>query len=439
MVDVSLINESYAAFKGRLSSLSPMALMRRDRLASAAASIGFPNTKNEDWRYTSLRGFLSQEFKVPTKSEKTESVDHNFADLDKYLIPNVMKLVFVDGVLSIALSDTRKFGSAVQIQTLFEAEGQNDNFWDDLNSVQGMQSVFSQIAVAFSDHGVLIKVSPRAEGKIIIQIVHVSTGNSKGLSRSTRNVIDVQRLSNVTVFEDFVAPEGLSSHLNSLTQIVAREGSSVGYYRVDQSGKSFYSTGQVTVMLERDAKVETFSLALGSKFNRTNIDVLYTAPGGECLLDGLYLLNDDQIIDHHTSVDHAVPHCLTKQLYKGVLKGKSRAVFNGKVFIRRGASNTQAYQSNKNLLLSQDAEVDTKPELLIDNDDVKATHGAAVGALNPKEVFYLQSRGLDKEEAEAILSRGFADEVVLRVEDLEAMAILSDRVKLWYSSSATKE
>lgn len=433
MSAVNAIQDAYAAMKGRLASLPPAALMRRDSAVLAAAGLGYPNTLNEDWKYTSLRPFLEHGFKVATKSPKTDVALADLADIQKRLAPNAISLVFVDGVLSVGLSDTRKASGTVVVKTLFDAEANDEALWKEADVATGLEHVFAQLAVGFAENGVVVKVAPRVQAEYPIHIVHVTTPASEGISRSVRNVIEVQRLAQARIYEEFLTIGAVTSHSNSLTQIYAREGSNVGYYRIDQANHTTFSTAQITVSLEQDAKVETFSLAAGSRLSRINLDAVYGAPGGECVLDGLYLVRGDQHIDHHTSVDHAVPECHTRQLYKGVLAGKSRAVFNGKIFIRRGSSQSQAYQTNKNLLLSKDAEVDTKPELQIDNQDVKASHGAAIGAINPKELFYLQSRAIGRAEAEALLCRGFADEVVMRVEDQAARAVLGDRVRRWFA------
>lgn len=430
---VNSIQDAYAALKGRLAVLPPAALMRRDSAVLAAAGLGFPNTIHEEWKYTSLRPFLDREFKVATKSPKTDVALADLTDVRDRLAPGAIALVFVDGVLSVGLSDTRKAGETLVVKTLFDAEGSDEAIWKEADVTPGLEHVFAQLAVGFAEHGLVMKVAPRSQADAPIHIIHVTTPASEGLSRSVRNVIEVQRLAHARIYEEFVTIGAVTSHTNSLTQIFAREGSHVGYYRLDQSNLSTFQTAQVTVSLESEAKVETFSLAAGSRLSRINVDATYAGPGGECVLDGLYLVRADQHVDHHTSVDHAVPECHTKQLYKGVLAGKSRAVFNGKIFIRRGATQSQAYQTNKNLLLSKEAEVDTKPELQIDNDDVKASHGAAIGAINPKELFYLRSRAIGRAEAEALLSRGFADEVVLRVEDATARQVLGNRVQRWFA------
>jgi Fe-S cluster assembly protein SufD len=191
-------------------------------------------------------------------------------------------------------------------------------------------------------------------------------------------------------------------------------------------------------VLDRGSRFETFSLVAGSRLARINIDVKFTATDAECILNGLYLTRDQEHVDHHTVVDHQVGFCRTHQLYKGILADESRAVFNGKIYIRKDAQKTEAYQTTKNLLLSKNAEVDAKPQLEIDADDVKASHGAAIGSIDPLELFYLQSRCIGRAEAMAMLCRGFADDVVLRLQDKSAKSILSKHVSQWFKHEVSR-
>jgi Fe-S cluster assembly protein SufD len=429
MAGISNIQDSYLSLKGRLGGLAPAALMRRDAAVLAAVGLGYPNTRVEDWKYTSLRPLLDKGFCVATKRPKTDVPAADLADLQKTLLPGAMHLVFIDGELSMGLSDTRKAGASISIKTLFEAESTDEGRWKEFDSASGMEHVFAQLAVGFADHGLSLKVEQRIETVPAIHIVHVTTPASQGLSTSKRVVIEVGRLSQVSVVEEFVSIGSTACHVNSLTQIQLDDGANISYTRIDGSGPEVFQTSQITISLARDARADTFSLVTGSLLNRTNLNIVYEAPGGESILQGLYLVKNDQHVDHHTSVHHAAPHCQSNQLYKGIV-----TVFNGKVFIARGANGSQAYQVNKNLLLSSTAEVDTKPELMIDNDDVKASHGTTVGSLDPQELFYLHSRGISREIAEAMLCRGFADDVVMKAEELHIRKLLEHRVSQWFAT-----
>jgi Fe-S cluster assembly protein SufD len=246
----------------------------------------------------------------------------------------------------------------------------------------------------------------------------------------------VPEAAKLRVYEEFISARGDSpdgAWNNTLTQLKLGPLGDCGYYRVLSSPGSFH-TGAVTAVLDKGSRLETVSLTAGARLARINVNVHFKAPDAECFLDGLYLTRGNEHVDHHTTVDHEVGHCRSHQLYKGILSDQSRAVFNGKVFIRKDAQSTEAYQTNKNLLLSREAEVDTKPQLEIDANDVKASHGAAIGSINPAELFYLQSRCISKADAMAMLCRGFADDVVMRVTDDTAKFLLTSRVRDWFKT-----
>jgi len=206
------------------------------------------------------------------------------------------------------------------------------------------------------------------------------------------------------------------SFTNAGVQIFVEDDANLTHYRVQKESAEAYHVGTTEIILRRGSLYNTTNINLGARLSRHDIHLKFTAPGGEAFVDGLYMLSGEQHSDTHSEIDHAVPNCTSHQTYKGVLNDKSRGVFNGKVFVRENASGTDAQQSNKNLLLSNDARVDTKPQLEIYNDDVKCAHGATVGQLEEEELFYLLSRGLNETLARNLLTYGFAEEIVNKIE-----------------------
>jgi Fe-S cluster assembly protein SufD len=198
--------------------------------------------------------------------------------------------------------------------------------------------------------------------------------------------------------------------------VTLKAGARINHYRIQRESAAAFHVAKTTATTERDASYESTNINLGALLSRHDIAVTFLEEGGACAVDGLYLIGGDQHSDTHSVIDHATAHCTSRQLYKGVLNGKSRAVFNGKVFVRHGAQQTDAQQTNKNLLLSEEARVDTKPQLEIFADDVKCTHGAAVGQLNNDELFYLESRGINPALARNMLTYGFAEEVIEKIK-----------------------
>ena len=226
-------------------------------------------------------------------------------------------------------------------------------------------------------------------------------------------IIVAEAGSKATIIENYESVG--KSFTNSAIQIFVEDNANLTHYRVQKEVAESYHIGTTEITLKRGSYYNATNINLGAKLSRHDIHLKFTETGGEAFVDGLYLLSGDQHHDTHSTIDHALPNCLSHQTYKGVLNDKSRGVFNGKVFVRENASGTNAQQSNKNLLLSNDARVDTKPQLEIFNDDVKCAHGATVGQLEEEELFYLLSRGLNETLARNLLTYGFAEEIVNKI------------------------
>ncbi len=223
----------------------------------------------------------------------------------------------------------------------------------------------------------------------------------------------VEAGSKATIVETYASPA--KNFTNSAVQIVVEDNANLTHYRVQKDSADAFHYGVTEVSIGRGSFYNSTCINLGASISRHDIDVKFTAEGGEAFVDGLYMLNGSQHADTHSIIDHTVPNCTSHQNYKGVLNDRSRAVFNGKVFVRENAHGTDAQQSNKNLLLSNEARVDTKPQLEIFNDDVKCAHGATVGQLEEEELFYLLTRGLPETLARNLLTYGFAEEIINKI------------------------
>jgi Fe-S cluster assembly protein SufD len=258
-----------------------------------------------------------------------------------------------------------------------------------------------------------------------IQLVFVARGDAP-FETHPRIVVVAEAGSQATVLETW---EGRGvAWTNAVTQVTVGDGAHVQHVRVQQESGDAFHTGRVFAVLDRAAQFTSHSLALGAALARTEIDVAFAAEGGECSLQGVYAVGDSQLSDNRTFVDHAQPHCTSQQLYKGVLAGAARGIFNGRILVRQDAQKTAAHQANRNLLLSETALVDTKPQLEIHADDVRCTHGATIGRLDAAAIFYLQSRGIGAREAEAILTEAFAREALAKVQPEPLRAALEARV-----------
>lgn len=431
---IESITKAWDARRLGLQDVRRQTIERRERILREATSQGIPTTRSEEWKYTSLRPLIEQKFDlIATLQVAKTQLDGDEVDLiSSRLAPDAIPVVFVDGRLDLSWPGSEALDPDF-FRTLTNTELEEDaSWWESWQSAPGMNGLFAGINAGLAHDGVVIGLNRKQVLTRPIHIVHVATAKNPLAARVNRVLIEVPELAKLRVYEEFISLDS-SSHkwTNALTQFKLGPLADCGYYRIVASPGCFH-TGTVTASLDKGSRLETISLTAGSRLARINIDLQYTSPDAECILNGLYLTSGDDHVDHHTAVEHLVGHCRTHQLYKGILAGKSRAVFNGKIFIRKDAQKTEAYQTNKNLLLSSDAEVDAKPQLEIDADDVKASHGAAIGSIDPMELFYLQSRCIGRSEAMAMLSRGFADDVVMRLHDETAKRLLSDRVGHWF-------
>lgn len=410
----------------------------RQRVVDDAIAQGLPSTRHEDWRYTSLRSLADYSFDLFPKRD--EGVTKNAAILQRIkqrLIPGSIPVVFLDGQLLPLF--WREYPQSTEfVSPLNEVEQSEDaTWWDRWLPAMDSGKIFWKVCIGLSTEGVVVNVPRRALDVKTIHVLHIKSGQSPKSFANNRTLINVGDGSDVNIIEEFLGaldqgPGDVGCWDNTMTQVRVGIKAGCSYYRIVDA-KGMFHTGAVTARLDQGSRFECASLALGAKLARVDIDVVHTATESECSLYGLSLLSGQDHFDHHTKTDHAVGQTLTNQLFKGVLADASRLVFNGKIFIRKNSQKAEAYQTCKNLLLSKTAEVNAKPQLEIEADDVKASHGAAIGSIDPEELFYLQSRCIDKAQASAMLCRGFADDVILKIGNPVFRKFLGERVDEWFS------
>lgn len=356
--------------------------LRGDAFRRFAAQ-GLPTRKDEEWKYTSLRTLGDGEFALG----KAGQLELARGGAQQGLIVLPLKEAF-----------SRK---GDELKRLFAA----------LSSVP--DKAFGVLGDAFLSEGVYIEVQKNVKVSEPIEISHAASADAV----FPRILVSLAEGAELELVEIYTSRGAGQTFVGQTTDVVLAANAKLNHVRIQAEGAEAVHISRGRAVLAQDSRLNSFSFAAGGKLNRNDFDVALAGAGAEVHLDGLYLAKGEQHVDNHTTIDHRVPDAISSQLYKGILDGKARAVFNGKVFVRRDAQRTSAYQMNRNLLLSSEAEIDTKPELQIDADDVKCSHGAAVGQLNPDQIFYLESRGIDKARATALLSQAFANEVILKVED----------------------
>lgn len=391
-----------------LTSLRRTAMARFDE-------VGFPTTRNEAWKYTDVSPIL----KVPFASATGSIGKLSFAGFEGLRAPEAEGacLVFVDGVFHRELSTMPGITDCIVVTDLATAiAGHGDVLSRRLGSLsEPVATPFGSLNLAMASGGVVIIAPPNCSYVAPIHVVYLSGGGDEPVASHPRTLVVAGESSNLTVVETFASVNGVASLTNAVAEIHVGENAKVDHIRVQREGREAFHVGATAVEVARSGSYSSIAISIGAALARHDLTVQLADQGADCRIDGLYLTEGSQHTDSHTRIDHLVPHCTSRQLYKGVLDGESRAVFNGKVVVHHDAQKTEAHQTNRNLMLSERARVDTKPELEIFADDVVCSHGATVGALEAEEQFYLASRGLDEATARAVLTYGFAEEIVQEI------------------------
>ena len=376
---------------------------------SRFAELGIPTTRHEEWKYFNLAVLSTGRFHLPVSAELTDA-----KELQIYLSPDDINVVFVNGVFSSKLSSIGQLPKGISVVRLAEAiqkdPEQLKGFYK--KATPNDPEPFVSLNNAMHQDGVCIRVADKAIVEQIIHIVHVSTGNLQDAAIFPRTFLTVGKSAQVSVLESFAGLSDVKYFISPVTDIHLSENAVLNYYKAQIENSKAIHIGAMRIWQEANSQLEAFTMAAGAQMARNNISVLSQGEGTDSIVDGLYVLSDTQIVDNHTLIDHQQPNCTSHQLYKGILNDASHAVFNGKIFVQPIAQKTNSYQLNKHLVLGKQARVDTKPQLEIGADDVKCTHGATIGQLNEDELFYLQTRCIGRDDAVRMLSRGFVDDIL---------------------------
>ena len=371
---------------------------------------GFPSRRTEQWKYTDVSPITRRKFTLGKSGPDTG--DETYVDSLRFPQLGCHELVFINGIFSAGLSRYKPLPNGVTAGSL-QSLGTGDAVLLEPGFTNGeIKNAFIALNTVFLNDGVLVHVPDNTEVATPIHIIYVTSEAGDALMSHPRNLIVLGRNTSASVIESFAGIPDAEYFTNNHTSILGRTGSRLDYYRVQQESQRAYHIGNTWIRQDADSRIDCHTLSLGGKLARCDIEVELDEPGAEVNLNGLYLTNNRQHIDNHTLIEHKQPHTVSNEHFRGIMNGHSRAVFNGKVIVHEQAQKTEAHQSNANLLLSGDAEVDTKPELEIYADDVKCSHGATVGRLDENMLFYLRSRALDRDTARSLLTYAFADEVI---------------------------
>jgi len=383
----------------------------------------FPTTRNEEWKFTDIKSILSNKFDLQSEKDSSNSdLDLNEFDyfLNKNKDLNSHILVFINGHFSEKHSDIKTTNDKISIKTLSNTETSSstfEKFLDKFPSTSGKDSVsiFSDINTAFATDGYVIELENNQELELPVFVYFVNDASQKNTLSQLRNYISVGENSRCTVVENYITKGENPNLTNILTSVNVEKYANVKQYKLQIDAKSQFQVGSTHTKQADNSSFTNTTISLAGKLIRNDLRII-SGEHCESFMNGLYLLNEKTHVDNHTVIDHIRPNSYSNETYKGVLDGKSRAVFNGKIFVRQAAQKTNAFQSNKNVLLSDDAILITKPQLEIWADDVKCSHGATTGKLDEEALFYLQARGIPKQKAKVLLLQAFAEEVLDSIE-----------------------
>jgi len=381
------------------------------------AELGFPTVHDEDWRFTNLVPLARLPFK-PVLDSADDSAAR--AVLEKYIFANLpgSRLVFVNGHFHAALSSVSKLPDGVKVASLAAALTTDSAFIEKQLGQSALtdNNSFAALNQAFFLDGGFVHIPANQTVEEPIQLIFVCTAKHSGDTIQPRNLIVAGAGSKATIIESYLAADDAAYFTNAVTEIVAGGHAALEHVKFQDEALTAFHLATIAGHLGRTSNVSVHSFALGAKLSRNNIRTKLAGEGLECILNGLYLTRGEQLADHHMIVEHAQPHCASHEYFNGILDDKSKGVFHGRIYVHPVAQKTDAKQTNKNLLLSDDATADTKPQLEIYADDVKCTHGATVGQLNEEAIFYLRSRGLSENTARRMLIHAFAGEIIARVK-----------------------
>jgi Fe-S cluster assembly protein SufD len=389
------------------------------------AETGFPTTHDEDWRFTNVSPIAQTPFILADGNAGVTATD-----LEPFITaPFTCCLVFVNGRFSPQLSRIPGLPKGVEAGSLAQAIVKHPAIVERYlgKHLDFYRDAFSALNTAFVDDGAYVYVPRSTVLDTPIYALYVSTAGSKPVMTHPRNLVVIEENSQATIVEDYVSLSSSSpgsvpgpgsesaAFSNAVTELVAGESAVVSHYMIVRESEQSFNVSTLRIQQARSSNVATHSLLLGGALIRNNVHPVLAGEGAECLINGLFMANGRQHMDNYMLVEHASPHCDSRQFYNGILNGQSRGVFHGRIIVHKDAQKTDAKQTNRNLLLCDDAQIDTKPQLEIYADDVKCTHGATIGQVDESALFYLRSRGLSESSAKHLLLEAFANECLDRM------------------------
>jgi Fe-S cluster assembly protein SufD len=393
---------------GWLTRVRREALDRFDRL-------GFPTTRDEEWRFTSIAPIVEGRFTLA--SDGAGSITPEQVAAVQWNGDRAATLVFVNGRYAEPLSDVGRLQAGVRVETLAAAVRRGAPEVEQyLTRVAAAdRHAFTALNTAFLDEGVFVAIPDKTIVRPPIHLVFLSAGDDDATMAHPRVLVVGGTNSQATIVESYAGAEGSRYLTNTVTELTVGPNATLHHYKIQRESRAAFHVGAMYLRAAKDSTIVCHSVSFGGALVRNEVVAVLDGEGAGCTLNGLYVSDGSRLVDNHTTIDHAKPHCPSREVYKGILADHARAVFNGKIIVRTDAQKTDAKQTNKALLLSEDAQINTKPQLEIFANDVKCTHGAAVGQMDDEAIFYLRARGLDERQARQMLIRAFAGDVLNQI------------------------
>lgn len=377
---------------------------------------GFPHRKDEEWRFTNILPLLKTDYKLHTE---TEDISLEYSDVKRYFLHDMdtYNIVFINGVYSSYLSSsTHEEADVCVLSCAMEKLTHLAVIENYYGKIAPKEESLVSLNTAFTKDGAYIYVPDNVILSKPVQVVFLSTGNEDEIMYHPRNLIVIGKNAQAKIIERHQTLNGKANLTNSVTEIHVGQNSELDYYKVQNDAIEASLIDHTYIEQERDSVASVHTFSFGGNLTRNNLNFVQKGENCNSILNGITIIGGKQHVDHHTKVDHRFPHCQSHELYKGIYDEKSHGVFNGKIFVHPEAQKLNSFQQNNNVLLTDKAEIDTKPQLEIFADDVKCSHGCTVGQLDDAALFYMQQRGIPEKEAKALLLYAFAAEVLEHVQ-----------------------
>jgi Fe-S cluster assembly protein SufD len=410
---------SFMAFEERVDVHSELHDVRTQAIKNFEEK-GFPSKKEEAWKYTSLNSILKNDFSVFPKQENM--ID--FSEVKKYFLHEIdtYKVIFVDGVFSSFLSSTTHDGLDVCLMSSALTKPKYKEVIDKyFNRVANTEESLTSLNTAFALEGAYINIPKSKVVDKPIEIINFSTGTESALLVQPRNLMIIGENAHVQIIERHQSLNSNPVLTNSVTEIFAQPSANVDYYKIQNDNLEASLIDNTYIAQKEKSNVSVHTFSFGGNITRNNLNFYHQGEHIESTLKGITIIEGRQHVDHYTLVRHAAPNCESHQNYKGIYDERATGVFNGKIYVEKDAQKTDAFQQNNNILLSDKATINAKPQLEIFADDVKCSHGCTIGQLDERAMFYMQSRGIPQKEAKALLMYAFSNEVIesIRIPELK--------------------